>query len=79
MLRFMASCDERRQKEYEATSWWEYIGADSRSAAYRKFLAEGLTRSLVADLPEARFADRGEHELKGLSGKHQLWEVLWRT
>ena len=48
MLRFMASCDERRQKEYEATSWWEYIGADSRSAAYRKFLAEGLTRSLVA-------------------------------
>jgi len=48
MLRFMASCDDRRQKEYEATSWWEYIGADSRSAAYRKFLAEGLTRSLVA-------------------------------
>ncbi len=48
MLRFMASCDDRRQNEYEATSWWEYIGADSRSAAYRKFLAEGLTRSLVA-------------------------------
>ena len=44
-----------------------------------EILVADLTRSLVADLPEVRFADRGEHELKGLSGKHQLWEVLWRT
>ncbi len=48
MLRFMASCGDRRETEYEATSWWEYIDAENRSGAYRKFLAEGLTRSLVA-------------------------------
>ena len=30
------------------TSWWEFVGAEQRSAAYQKFLAAGITRSLVA-------------------------------
>ena len=30
------------------SSWWEFIGAEQRSAAYQKFLATGITRSLVA-------------------------------
>ena len=42
------TCAERRMAEYERTSWWDFIGASSRSPAYQKFLATGFTRSLVA-------------------------------
>ena len=44
----LTSCKERRLGEYEGTSWWEFVGADQRSASYQKFLAAGITRSLVA-------------------------------
>jgi geranylgeranyl pyrophosphate synthase/uncharacterized protein with NAD-binding domain and iron-sulfur cluster len=44
----LTSCAERRLGEYERTSWWDFVGAESRSAAYQKFLAAGITRSLVA-------------------------------
>ena len=35
-------------EQWEQQSWWEYIGAERRSAAFQKFLADGLTRTLVA-------------------------------
>ena len=44
----LTSCPERRLAEYEKISWWEFVGAESRSEAYQKFLAVGFTRSLVA-------------------------------
>jgi geranylgeranyl pyrophosphate synthase/uncharacterized protein with NAD-binding domain and iron-sulfur cluster len=44
----MTSCVERRVEEYERTSWWEFVGAEGRSKSYQKFLADGITRSLVA-------------------------------
>jgi geranylgeranyl pyrophosphate synthase/uncharacterized protein with NAD-binding domain and iron-sulfur cluster len=44
----LTSCPERRLAEYEEVSWWEFIEADSRSEAYQKLLAQGITRSLVA-------------------------------
>ena len=44
----LTSCKERRFAEYERTSWWDFTGAESRSGAYQKFLAVGITRSLVA-------------------------------
>jgi len=44
----LTSCKERRLGEYERTSWWDFVGAEGRSAAYQKFLAVGITRSLVA-------------------------------
>jgi geranylgeranyl pyrophosphate synthase/uncharacterized protein with NAD-binding domain and iron-sulfur cluster len=44
----LTSCKERRIGEYEGTSWWEFVGAEQRSASYQKFLAAGITRSLVA-------------------------------
>ena len=44
----ITSCHQRRLGEYERTSWWDFIGAEQRSAAYQKFLAAGITRSLVA-------------------------------
>jgi len=48
MLQFMTSCDDRRYGEYEYMSWWDYIDAEDFSDEYRKFLAVGLTRNLVA-------------------------------
>ncbi|MBV9920767.1 MAG: FAD-dependent oxidoreductase, partial [Pseudonocardia sp.] len=44
----LTSCQERRLAEYERVPWWTFIGAASRSVAYQKFLAAGITRSLVA-------------------------------
>lgn len=44
----MTSCDARRLNQLELKSWWDYIGAATRSDAYKKFLAQGLSRSLVA-------------------------------
>ncbi|MGO4390636.1 FAD-dependent oxidoreductase [Variovorax sp. M-6] len=44
----LTSCEQRRLDEYEGISWWEFIGAEQRSAAYQKFLGDGITRSLVA-------------------------------
>ena len=48
LLTLLTSCDERRLEQWEQQSWWEFSGADRRSAAYGKFLADGLTRTLVA-------------------------------
>jgi uncharacterized protein with NAD-binding domain and iron-sulfur cluster len=48
MLQFMTSCDARRFGEYEHMSWWEFVDADQYSDEYKKFLAIGLTRNLVA-------------------------------
>lgn len=46
--RLLSSCRARRFAQYEHQSWWDFSGAESRSYDYQKFLAEGLTRSLVA-------------------------------
>ncbi len=48
LLLLMTSCEERRFAEYEQQSWWEFSGAQRRSPQYGKFLADGLTRTLVA-------------------------------
>ncbi|HEX9846914.1 MAG TPA: FAD-dependent oxidoreductase [Acidimicrobiia bacterium] len=42
------SCDARREEIYETMGWWNYVDAENKSKGYQKFLAEGLTRSLVA-------------------------------
>ena len=48
LLTLLVSCDERRLEQWENASWWDYVGADRRTAAFQKFLADGLTRTLVA-------------------------------
>jgi uncharacterized protein with NAD-binding domain and iron-sulfur cluster len=48
LLVILTSCQQRRLAEYEQIDWWRFIAADDKSEAYRKFLAVGLTRSLVA-------------------------------
>jgi uncharacterized protein with NAD-binding domain and iron-sulfur cluster len=48
LLVLLTSCEARRFGEWEQQSWWEFCGAEKRSPGYRRFLADGLTRSLVA-------------------------------
>jgi uncharacterized protein with NAD-binding domain and iron-sulfur cluster len=48
LLRLLTSCDERRYEQWEKLSWWEFVGADGKSAQFKKFVADGLTRTLVA-------------------------------
>ena len=48
LLLLLTSCKERRFAEFEHQSWWEFSGAQTRSPEYGKFLADGLTRTLVA-------------------------------
>jgi uncharacterized protein with NAD-binding domain and iron-sulfur cluster len=48
LLTLLTSCDERRYEQWEHQSWWEFSLADHLSENYRKFLSDGLTRTLVA-------------------------------
>ena len=48
LLTLLTSCDERRLGQWELQSWWSFVAAEQRSPAFRKFLADGLTRTLVA-------------------------------
>lgn len=49
-LQFLGSCEQRRMDVYEKENWFKYIEA-SRSEAYERVCANGLTRSLVATRP----------------------------
>jgi uncharacterized protein with NAD-binding domain and iron-sulfur cluster len=42
------SCDERRNEEFEAISWWKFTDAANRSKDYQRFFAVGMTRCTVA-------------------------------
>jgi len=48
LLTLLTSCDERRYEQWELQSWWQFVRAEERSAPFRRFLADGLTRTLVA-------------------------------
>lgn len=48
MMVFVTSSDERRFGQWENVSWWDFIGAATRSPDYQHVLAAGLTRNLVA-------------------------------
>ena len=48
LFTLLGSCDERRVEQWDLESWWSYVQADRRSEAFRRYLADGLTRTLVA-------------------------------
>jgi uncharacterized protein with NAD-binding domain and iron-sulfur cluster len=48
LFTLLTSCDERRVEQWDRASWWDFVEADRRSEPFRKFLADGLTRTLVA-------------------------------
>ncbi|MEK6326845.1 MAG: FAD-dependent oxidoreductase [Actinomycetota bacterium] len=68
LLVLLTSCDQRRFAEYEHQSWWEFSGAQTRSAAYGKCLADGLTRTLVA---------AKAHEMSARTGGAILLQLLF--
>ena len=45
---FLTSSDERRFGQWEHTSWWDFVKAEGKSEEYRRVIAAGLTRNLVA-------------------------------
>ena len=70
MLRFLTSCQQRRLEQWENMSWWDFVDADHRSEAFKRFLAIGLTRTLVAA--------RGE-EMSARTGASILWQLIFCT
>lgn len=48
LLVFLTSSKERRFGQWENMSWWDFVGAATRSKDYQHVLAAGLTRNLVA-------------------------------
>ena len=50
ILRLLSMCRERRESEYECTSWWDYHNDTDppRSDQYNKLFVTGFSRSLVA-------------------------------
>ncbi len=51
LLYILTACDERRERELEHVSWWEFVDAENRSEAFRERLAYA-TQALVALRPE---------------------------
>jgi uncharacterized protein with NAD-binding domain and iron-sulfur cluster len=68
LIVLLTSCDERRLGQWERQSWWEFVQADRRSAAFQKLLADGLTRTLVA--AQAR-------EISARTGGYILLQLLF--
>src|SRR6185295_2934201 len=48
VLALATSCEDRFHEEFEHVSFWDFIGAQSRSENYRRYLGQGMTRSMVA-------------------------------
>ncbi len=48
MLCALASCQERREQEYEHMNWANYIRINERGPAYKRVFSDGLARPLVA-------------------------------
>jgi uncharacterized protein with NAD-binding domain and iron-sulfur cluster len=68
MLTYLTSCEERRIEQWELQSWWDFIGAETRSAKYQKFLADGMTRTLVA--AQAK-------QMSARTGGSILWQIIY--
>ncbi len=63
LLVLLTSCEERRYDEWDRVSWWDFSGASHRSVAYQKFMADGLTRTLVAARAREMSARTGGYTL----------------
>ena len=48
LLVFLTSSEERRYGQWEHTSWWDFVRAEGKSEEYRRVIAVGLTRTVVA-------------------------------
>lgn len=51
LLTLLTSCEDRREEEFDAVSWWDFIEAETMSDRYKKRLGYG-TQLLVALRPQ---------------------------
>src|SRR4051794_25913634 len=68
LMVLLTSCEERRFGQWERESWWSFVQADRHSPAFQRFLADGLTRTLVA--AQAR-------EISARTGGYILLQLLF--
>ncbi|HZJ52899.1 MAG TPA: FAD-dependent oxidoreductase [Myxococcaceae bacterium] len=50
-MMLLTTCPERRMAEHEHAPWWDFIEAERRSPAFRRYFADIAVRSLVAMCP----------------------------
>ena len=67
LIQIATSCKSRRLEHYETQSWWDFVEAGGHSAAYQRYLANGLTRTLVAAKPD---------EVNAMTGGDVLVRIL---
>jgi Flavin containing amine oxidoreductase len=67
LLQIATSSKSRRLAQYECQSWWDFVDAAAHSAAYQRYFADGLTRTLVAAKPE---------EVNAMTGGDVLVRIL---
>jgi uncharacterized protein with NAD-binding domain and iron-sulfur cluster len=48
LMVFLTSSEERRYGQWEQVAWWDFVRAEGKSEEYKRILARGLTRSVVA-------------------------------
>ena len=73
LMVFLTSSDERRFGQWEHVSWWDFLKAEGKSEAYRKELAAGLTRNVVA----AKETVASTRTI-GNMGEAFVWNILGR-
>jgi uncharacterized protein with NAD-binding domain and iron-sulfur cluster len=73
VLVFATSSNERRFGQWEHVSWWDFVKAEGKSEAYRKEIAAGLTRNLVAAKEKV-----ASTRTIGHMGEAFVWNILGR-
>ena len=48
IYQILTSANVRRLADLEKETWWQYLGATTRSPGYQAFLVRGLSETLVA-------------------------------
>jgi len=73
LLVFVTSSNERRFGQWEYVSWWDFVKAEGKSDAYKKEIAAGLTRNVVA--AKERVAST---RTIGHMGEAFVWNIMGR-
>ena len=73
ILVYATSSDERRLGQWDNVTWSDFIGADKMSEEYRRLLADGLVRNLVA----TKSHEASAHSI-GLISEAIAWSILGR-
>ncbi len=49
---YVSSCTARRETQWDRISWWDFLGAERKSAVFQEAIAKATTMGLVAVKPE---------------------------